>query len=213
MVILVLCQCIVGHLITILDSSHDIQLTDIIPGGSRTYILRIPYQYSGALIDAGESLYAYKADELFAPAILKQITSSSSSSQSRKGSSSSKTVYVVKRGDNLSKIADNHGVTIKELREWNKLKDNTVWVGQKLSIYPKGTKLGSTQGSSAKSSSTSTGTQTSKSTTYIIYTVKKGDTLFSIAKKHSVTMEEIVKLNSLSDTGVWYGQKLKIPKK
>lgn len=52
-------------------------------------------------------------------------------------------------------------------------------------------------------------TISSKETTNL-YTVKKGDTLFGIAKKHGITVQELKKLNDLVLTNISIGQKLKI---
>ena len=46
-----------------------------------------------------------------------------------------KTIYTVKKGDNLGKIASRHGVSINNLKRWNRMKSNKVRVGQRLSIY------------------------------------------------------------------------------
>jgi LysM repeat protein len=45
-----------------------------------------------------------------------------------------------------------------------------------------------------------------------IYTVKKGDTLFRLAKKNSTTMQELLKINNIkSSDPLLYGQKIKLP--
>lgn len=46
-----------------------------------------------------------------------------------------KTVYSVKKGDNLGKIASQFDITIKELRSWNKLNGSLLYVNQKLVVY------------------------------------------------------------------------------
>lgn len=43
-------------------------------------------------------------------------------------------VYVVKSGDTLSRIAVNHGVTVANLKKWNNLKSDLILIGQKLTI-------------------------------------------------------------------------------
>jgi len=43
-------------------------------------------------------------------------------------------VYRVKRGDNLTKIARDHGVTVAQIRQWNNLRNNTIRIGQRLTI-------------------------------------------------------------------------------
>lgn len=45
-----------------------------------------------------------------------------------------KEIYIVKAGDTLSKIADNHDITIKDIREWNNLSGDLIYPNQQLSI-------------------------------------------------------------------------------
>src|SRR5699024_4800334 len=61
-------------------------------------------------------------------------SSSSSSSGSSSGGSSSSTTYKVKSGDTLSHIASRHGVSVANLKKWNNLSSDMIYVGQKLSI-------------------------------------------------------------------------------
>ena len=46
-----------------------------------------------------------------------------------------KVVYTVKKGDNLGKIASRNGVSISNLKRWNRIKGKNVRVGQRLIIY------------------------------------------------------------------------------
>jgi membrane-bound lytic murein transglycosylase D len=48
------------------------------------------------------------------------------------------TTYTIKSGDVLGSIAQRHGVTVNQLREWNNIKGNTIYAGQKLVIYAPG---------------------------------------------------------------------------
>ena len=48
---------------------------------------------------------------------------------------------------------------------------------------------------------------------YIIYTVKKGDSLYSIANKYNTTVSEIINLNNLKNNNLSINQQLKIPNK
>ena len=43
--------------------------------------------------------------------------------------------YRVKRGDTLTKIARQHGVTISQLREWNGIRGSKIRIGQRLTIH------------------------------------------------------------------------------
>jgi len=46
-----------------------------------------------------------------------------------------KTTHTVKRGENLSKIADKYNVALSDLKKWNRIKKNSIQSGQKLALY------------------------------------------------------------------------------
>ena len=100
--------------------------------------------------------------------------------------------YTVKSGDSVWSIANRFGTTVAVLKELNNLNTNELSVGQVLKLP------GST--SSSESGITSN-----------TYTVKSGDSLWSIARKHNTTVSEIQKLNQLSSTLLQVGQVLKLP--
>ena len=100
--------------------------------------------------------------------------------------------YTVKSGDSLWSIANRFGTTVAVLKELNNLNTNELSVGQVLKL-PEST-------SSSESGITSN-----------TYTVKSGDSLWSIARKHNTTVSEIQKLNQLSSTLLQVGQVLKLP--
>ena len=137
-------------------------------------------------------------------------TSSSSSSTSASNSTSSSTstssnsstptgTYTVKSGDTLSGIATRHGVTVNQLKQWNGLTSNNIKVGQKLKL---------------NSSSTSAAPAATSSGDYTTYTVKSGDSLYSIAKNYSgVSAQDIMNFNGMSNSNIKPGMKIKIPKK
>ncbi|MDY0256269.1 glucosaminidase domain-containing protein [Gudongella oleilytica] len=107
----------------------------------------------------------------------------------------SDTVYTVKSGDTLSKIAAAYGTTYQALAEYNRIANpNIIYVGQKIKI-PSG----------------KSGTSTAAPKTY---TVKKGDSLWQIAQSqlgNGSRWPEIQKLNGLSGTTIYAGQVLKLP--
>lgn len=113
--------------------------------------------------------------------------------------------HTVKSGENLSVIANKYKCTVTELKEWNKLKSNTLSIGQKLKVYPP---------AEEKSNKTTSSPATTTSGGYVIYTVKSGDNLWDIAKKFDgVSADYIMKLNDLNNSSVLkIGQKLKIKK-
>lgn len=95
--------------------------------------------------------------------------------------------YVVKSGDSLYSISRKYGVSVDELMSVNNLKSTVLSVGQVLKI------------------------PNSSEVTNVIYTVKKGDSLWSIAKNNKTTVDAIVKLNNLSNANLSIGQKLLLP--
>lgn len=135
-------------------------------------------------------------------------TSSSSSSTTAAASSSSSSstqssaptgTYTVKSGDTLSGIATRHGVTVNQLKQWNGLTSNNIRVGQKLKL---------------NSSSSAASASASSSGDYSTYTVKSGDSLYSIAKNYSgVSAQDIMNFNGMSSSNIKPGMKIKIPKK
>ena len=99
-------------------------------------------------------------------------------------------IYTVKKGDTLYQIAKKYNINIDELKKTNNLTTNNLSIGQKLTIPQK---------------------QIEKPTITTIYTVKKGDTLYQIAKKYNTTVNDIKQLNNLTSNLLSIGQKLKIP--
>ena len=124
---------------------------------------------------------------------------SSSSSSSSTQSSTPTGTYTVKSGDTLSGIATRHGVTVNQLKQWNGLTNNNIRVGQKLKL---------------NSSSSASSASASSSGDYSTYTVKSGDSLYSIAKNYSgVSAQDIMNFNGMSSSNIKPGMKIKIPKK
>ena len=98
--------------------------------------------------------------------------------------------YIVKRGDTLWGISNQFGVSVTELAETNKVDANTLKVGQVLVIPIK------------------SGTNPDN---MFMYTVKKGDSLWNIAKVYNTSVEDIKKLNYLTSNDLYIGQVLRIP--
>lgn len=108
--------------------------------------------------------------------------------------STTQTIHVVKKGETLGKIAQKYKCSVTNLKKWNKLTSNNIKVGQKLKVYPP-------EAGGSGQNSTQSGT---------VYTVKSGDTLWSIAKKYNVSVDYIKKKNNLKSNELKVGQKLKL---
>lgn len=116
--------------------------------------------------------------------------------------------YVVKKGDNLSKIASRTGVTVAELcRENNISTKNILRIGQKLSIPG---------GESLPVEAAPAGPQNVKpekiSKELELYTVQRGDSLSRIAYRKGSTVARLMSINSLKNHNIRIGQKLYVEK-
>ena len=120
--------------------------------------------------------------------------------------STTEIIHTVKKGETLGKIAQKYKCTVTDLKRWNNLKSTTIRVGQKLKVYPPENQ--SVNESSSNSNNNSNSSNSNSGT--ITYTVKQGDSLWSIAKKYNVTVDHIKRLNNLKNNNIRVGQKLKI---
>lgn len=99
--------------------------------------------------------------------------------------------YIVQKGDTLSKIATTHQVTIEDIKKWNNLTKDTIYIDQKLELKDRES------------------VETSKPN-YKSHTVVKGDTLSKISRQYNVTIKDIKKWNELENDSIFAGQVLKI---
>jgi membrane-bound lytic murein transglycosylase D len=130
---------------------------------------------------------------------LSGITMSSSTLASEGDETTSqKVIYTVRRGDNLFRIAREFGVSVAQLCRWNNLRSGQyIYPGNKLTVYPRAS-FGGSPGSSG-------------SYTELIYTVKRGDTLWDIANDFGVSLASLIRENNLKDPSrIRPGKKLKI---
>ena len=95
-------------------------------------------------------------------------------------------IYIVEKGDSLWLIAKKYNTTVDELISLNNLNSINLQIGDKL-LVPKA------------------------STEQTIYTVQKGDTLWSIAKKNNVSVNSLKEANTLANNLLSVGQQLIIP--
>ncbi len=119
----------------------------------------------------------------------------------REASLASARYHVVQRGETLGSIARKLHVSSASLKRLNRLKSSRLRVGQRLAIMPAAT--GNYTNRTASSGKTRTGSTAR-------YTVRSGDTLFSIANRFNVSVSELKAWNKLRGSNVQAGRQLTI---
>lgn len=111
--------------------------------------------------------------------------------------------YTVKKGDTLEKIAKKYNISVEDLKKANNITDEKkLREGMKLKVPVKSSKKEDKKESKHK-----------ERILEETYTVKKGDTLETIAKKYGLTVKEIMDYNNMKDEKIFAGDELKIPVK
>ncbi len=98
--------------------------------------------------------------------------------------------YIVQRGDTLYGISKKYNTSVQSIKELNNLKSDKLDIGQKLFL------------------SENNDTNPIECITYI---VKKGDTLYSIAKKYNTTVDSIKRFNNMKNSLIDVGDRIIIP--
>mgnify|MGYP003585667091 FL=1 len=175
----------------------------------KAHYLRLPKNKMGLFVSNEEKVYAYlNYLETFKEKTKSEYIASTSKDSIGTGADSTSTAvskpkferktqfHTIKSGESLGKIADKYNVSITELKKWNSIKGNTIQAGKKLKIYSDKKVIVKTE---------------SKSNNDGTYTVKSGDSLFSISKQFpGVSIEDIKKWNDISGDNIQPGMKLKI---
>lgn len=107
------------------------------------------------------------------------------------------TTHKVRRGESLFSIAEDYGVTIDNLKEWNNLSGSSIDAGQTLIV----------NASAAKASKKSSGSSEKKAAT-TKHKVRRGETLGAIASRYGVTVDNLKDWNNLSSSRIDIGQTL-----
>lgn len=167
---------------------------DIIPFiGNRNYTIRLPKKQADIFLKNEKNIYA----------LADKDDANREKPLPRYFEMDKRIRYRVRSGDYLGGIAYRYGVRVSDIKRWNGLKNNRIRVGQRLSIYPKTLREPKSTVSTPKTKGK-----------YTVYTVKKGDSLWTIAKKFpKVSADQIKKWNNIwSAKTIKPGTKLKIYK-
>jgi Cell wall-associated hydrolases (invasion-associated proteins) len=111
-----------------------------------------------------------------------------------------KTSHTVSKGETLFTIAKETNLTVDQLKEYNHLNSTNVKENQVLTLIPDTTEI-----------IKKTEIKTASATKHIKYIVKPGDTLFSIAKAHNISVDDLKAANEITSGEVNIGQQLQIP--
>ncbi len=106
--------------------------------------------------------------------------------------------YKIRKGDTIDKIAEEHHITVKELKKWNKLSDSDIRAGNKLKIYSHLDKSKTVNRKSHLNNKTK------------FHRVKPGESLFSIARSLDMQVNDLKSLNNISGDKIKIGQNLRI---
>ncbi len=168
---------------------------DIIPKvEGKNYYLRLPVEVSGKFVNNQEAVYAFAKAELEKrEKPLPQFFQSEAQLR-----------YRVKSGDYLGKIAERYGVRVSQIKRWNGLRRDNLKVGQRLLIYPRNP-VNTSNTETKKPARNLSGKQT--------YTVKSGDSLWTIAQQFpGVSVDNLKVWNDISGTRLKPGEQLIVSK-
>ena len=115
--------------------------------------------------------------------------------------------HAIRSGDNLSQIARRYRVSVSKIKRWNNLRNDRIYAGKRLKIY---VKKGYANIKFTAATKPSKSSEKKKKLTfgegYESYTIKSGDTLWSISRKYAgITPDDIMKWNQIG-TNIQPGQ-------
>ena len=129
------------------------------------------------------------------------------------------TAYTVRKGDYLIKLAHEHGLTVAQIVEWNRLATETVTPGQRLvfsaSAIDEATPEHPRRHPKVAAKTIFAAVPRPASTKHVllpqVHLVQSGDTLFNISRRFGVSVQVLRELNHLTSDEVKLGQKLLVP--
>ncbi|MBR4801359.1 MAG: transglycosylase SLT domain-containing protein [Bacteroidales bacterium] len=180
-------------------------LKDIIPGTEKGLILRLPYNYTAAFVDNEKTIYNYKDSIFFNPILYSGYKSSQEGG--------SRIYHKVRKGQTLASIAKKYGVTVAQIKDWNNIsaRTKTVKTGRTLVIFKNAVTTSQPSSSKNSSSKTASSNTAKNSGGAKYYTVRKGDTLYGVARKNNISLNELLRLNGLTaKSTIHAGKKLRV---
>ena len=112
-------------------------------------------------------------------------------------------IYIVQKGDTLYSIAKMFDTTVDDIKSINNLTSNSLMIGQQLQVP--------ISQQDNKPPEQEPEIPEIPEENYIYYTVLKGDSLWSIAKRYGISVDDLIKLNNLTNIDLKIGDTLKVP--
>lgn len=190
---------------------------NVVPAyNDQTHFLRLPQDKMAVFTSNESKIYAYvdrEANLRERPfQIVRPIVTQDSVNTFQRLAQAKVRYYRVKRGDNLSTIAQKYDVAVDDLKKWNNIRGNKVASGKNLKIN--GVEADQKSTAVAKVEIDKKGIQKDSlaTPTNSIYVVQKGDNLSNIAKKFNVTVAELQDWNKLTTKSISLGASLQVVK-
>lgn len=187
------------------------------------HFLRLPKDKIATFVSNEEKIYAYvKHDSNIVriPSRLAQkITPKTKSIKSAEPLNLE--YYTVQKGDNLSSIAQKYDITVSDIKEWNKLKSNSLALGKSLKVKSKESVLKLSKDIKTSPELIRKSSEDAIASVHnadqreieVEYIVKSGDNLGSIANKFGITLPELKEWNNLTSNNLALGKTLIVSKK
>ena len=185
------------------------------------HFLRLPKDKIATFLTNEDKIYAYAKYDSNNIKIPSRLALKINQKVKSKAADSLKVqYYTIQKGDNLGSIAEKYNVSIAEIKQWNKLKGNSVALGKSLKIKtnnlivnpkeikitPELTKKPTEEAIVSTENLEKTEIQTKE------YVVQAGDNLGSIAKKYGKTVAELKEWNNLTSNNIGLGKSLIVSK-
>ncbi len=181
-------------------SSHEIEflnptykLKEIPYVSGKNHFVRLPINKVGLFASNEDKIYAYidhENDKVEKPIFTLESNSALVTNDTKP------TYHTVRNGESLGVVANKYGITVAQIKKWNNMNSNAIHPGKKLKVGAIVANIANTK--PAKSEKT--------------YTVRSGDSLYSISKKHpGISIGQLKKINNLKEgQNIHPGMKLRI---
>ncbi|MGG5255145.1 LysM peptidoglycan-binding domain-containing protein [Neobacillus sp. SM06] len=114
-------------------------------------------------------------------------------------------IYTVVSGDTLSKIAQQFGISLSDLKQWNGINGYLIFPGQKLKVSDSGSAASAVSAPASQPPAAPAPVQSTAE-----YVVVSGDTLGKIARQFGIALSDLKQWNDLDSDLIFPGQKLNV---